>query len=644
MNSKEDNMKSTTSHTLRRYLPWCVAALLSACGGDDGEPGNPGEPGGPPASEIEQLVVEVNEVQLNAGVATVNYRVSNQDDEPVVGIASSTYIATQLLPQGYTNAGNSSQWQYFTSESCSPDCPGEFTDHRNGRYSYTFSAAFDGMNEVSYMAGATQRVVIKIGGDSLPDGTPLPTTNQHYDWQDSGEVAYTRNIVTIETCNTCHNDLAFHGSKYNEIETCVTCHTEGRVSNNDNIFPQMVHSKHLVGYPGSLADCQTCHAEDETLTEHLNWARVPTMEACGSCHTDINFPAGEGHPAQADNSNCVACHNSDWTMSAHNDGGNDEALAQFSATITQAALANDTVNFTIRLSNPVTGENYSASADELAFVNDLRVYANWGNSFDYATRSAPSIKLTEITPNGGSNGDYSYSIAGLTVPAGTETDTGTLAIQGKVCAADGLLGDCADDSYAQVNIKSSTQFFASDAIADMGRRSVVTNETCGSCHGDQALNYHGSRNDLAQQCQLCHNPNMTADAQAANPSIATADYKHMIHSIHNGQREGYEAINYPGNIANCAQCHTEDEAGDLTVALPLYGGVPPLSLDDGTYTSATTAICSDCHNSDSAKGHMTQQGGVFMGTYEDATAGTESCATCHGKGASIDVLEVHAIN
>ncbi|WP_394200495.1 OmcA/MtrC family decaheme c-type cytochrome [Shewanella waksmanii] len=637
-------MNAINRHSMRRYLPWCVAALLTACGGDDGKPGNPGEPGGPPASEIAQLVVEVNEVQLNNNIATINYRVTNEDDEPVVGIPSSTYIASQLLPQGYTNAGNSSQWQYFTSESCSPDCPGEFVDHRNGQYSYTFSGTFDGMNDVSYIAGSTQRLVIKIGGDNLPDGTPLPITNQHYDWQDNGMVAYTRNIVTIETCNTCHNDLAFHGSKYNEIETCVTCHTEGRVSNNDNIFPQMVHSKHLQGYPGSLADCQTCHAEDETLTEHLNWARVPTMEACGSCHTSIDFPAGEGHPAQADNSNCVACHNADWTMSAHNDGGNDEALAQFNAQITQASLAGTTVNFTVRLSNPQTGSVYSDSADKLNFISDLRVYANWGNSFDYATRSAKSIKLNETSPSSGSNGEYSYMITDLAVPAGSELDTGTLAIQGRLCAANGQLGDCGDESFSTVNIKSSYQFFNAEMIADMGRRSVVTNETCGSCHGDQALNYHGSRNDLEQQCQLCHNPNMAADSQASNPSIATADYKHMIHSIHNGQREGYESINYPGNIGNCAQCHAETDNGGLTAALPLFEGVPPLMLDNGTYTSATTAICSDCHTSDSAKGHMTQQGGVFMGTFEDATAGTESCATCHGQGSSVDVLKVHPIN
>ncbi|MCL1093226.1 OmcA/MtrC family decaheme c-type cytochrome [Shewanella kaireitica] len=636
-------MKLITQSRLHKSIPLGLIAILAACGGDDGSPGNPGEPGGPPASVITELNITVKDVAFDAGIATVNYRITNEEDEPVVGIPSATYLAAQLLPMGYTNAGNASQWQYFTSESCSDVCDGEFVDHKNGQYSYTFSGAFDGMNDVSFMPGGTQRVVIKIGGDSLPDGTALPITNQHYDWQDKGDTpAYTRNLIEMETCNSCHSDLAFHGSKYNEVETCVTCHNTDKVSNPDNVFAPMVHGKHLTGFPGSLADCQTCHAPDETLTENMNWARVPTMEACGSCHTDIDFPAGQGHPTQQDNSNCVACHNSDWTMSAHSQADTDAVLGQFSVEIVSASLNGTTVDLAVRLSNPATNEIYSDSADKLNFVNDLRVYANWGVSVDYTTRSAKSIKLQDITPISGSDGIFNYQITGLTVPAELEDDKGTLAIQGKLCSDDDMLANCADIDNT-TNLKSSHQFFSASAITDVGRRVVVTNETCGSCHGDQELNYHGSRNDLEGQCQVCHNPNMQAEASAANPSASTADYKHLAHTLHAGSRESYPDINYPANIGNCAQCHTEDASGVLTAALPLNSAVQPLAFDDGSFTSPTSAICSACHTSDTSKSHMTQQGGVFNGTEADATSGTESCATCHGQGASVDVLAVHPI-
>ncbi|WP_428636920.1 OmcA/MtrC family decaheme c-type cytochrome [Shewanella sp.] len=623
-----------------------LMTLLSACGGDDGKPGNPGEPGGPPAMVIDDLHITFDQVDMEGGVATVNYRVTNQNDEPVVGVPTATFIAAQLLPQGYTNAGNSSQWQYFTSENCNASCPGSYVDHKNGNYSYTFSAAFDGMNDISYQAGATQRIVVKMGGDTLADGTSLPITNQHFDWQaetdgTSSDPAYSRNLIKIDTCNSCHNDLAFHRGNYNQIETCVTCHNADRVSNPDNIFPQMIHGKHLTGFPGSLANCQTCHAQDESLSEQMNWARVPTMETCGSCHTYIDFKAGEGHPAQLNNANCVACHNADWTASVHNDGGNEQALAQFKPVITKAMRSGDTVSFTLALENPSSGERYTTSADQLDFISDLRVYANWGTSFDYATRSARSIRLHEITPLGGSNGAFDYQVTGLSVPAGSEMDKGTLAIQGRICAADGVLGSCDNEANSQIVIKSSHSFFSSEALSDSGRRVVVTNDTCGSCHGDQQLNFHGSRNDLEGQCQLCHNPNMVAEA-SENPSTTTADFKHLIHAIHSGQRAGYEAINYPGDIGNCAQCHSDND-GVLSPALPLDPGVKPLAISDGSYTSPTAAICSDCHSSETNKNHMIQQGAVFMGTLSDATAGTESCATCHRLGAEADVLKVHPI-
>ncbi len=623
-----------------------LITLLSACGGDDGKPGNPGEPGGPPAMVIDDLHITFDQVDMEGGVATVNYRVTNQNDEPVVGVPTATFIAAQLLPQGYTNAGNSSQWQYFTSENCNASCPGSYVDHKNGNYSYTFSAAFDGMNDISYQAGATQRIVVKMGGDTLADGTSLPITNQHFDWQaetdgTSSDPAYSRNLIKIDTCNSCHNDLAFHRGNYNQIETCVTCHNADRVSNPDNIFPQMIHGKHLIGFPGSLANCQTCHAQDESLSEQMNWARVPTMETCGSCHTYIDFKAGEGHPAQLNNANCVACHNADWTASVHNDGGNEQALAQFKPVITKAMRSGDTVSFTLALENPSSGERYTSSADQLDFISDLRVYANWGTSFDYATRSARSIRLHEITPLAGSNGAFDYQVTGLSVPAGSEMDKGTLAIQGRICAADGVLGSCDNEANSQIVIKSSHSFFSSEALSDSGRRVVVTNDTCGSCHGDQQLNFHGSRNDLEGQCQLCHNPNMVAEA-SENPSTTTADFKHLIHAIHSGQRAGYEAINYPGDIGNCAQCHSNND-GVLSPALPLDPGVKPLAISDGSYTSPTAAICSDCHSSETNKNHMIQQGAVFMGTLSDATAGTESCATCHRLGAEADVLKVHPI-
>lgn len=639
-------MNKFASFTIQYSLMLLIAMQLSACGGSDGNDGSPGEPGKPPAMTISSLNISVDKVAISDGIAQVDYQVSNQENQAVVGIPSATFIAAQLLPQGATGAGNSSEWQHFTSETCAASCPGTLVDHKNGHYSYRFSATFNGMNGVTFLSDATQRLVIKIGGDALADGTALPITNQHYDWQSSGNMlAYTRNLVSIDTCNSCHSNLAFHGGRYNQVETCVTCHNSKKVSNAADIFPQMIHSKHLTGFPQSISNCQTCHADNPDLADRQNWYRVPTMEACGACHTQINFPAGQGHPAQADNSNCVACHNADWTASVHSNTDQTTALAQFNASISSASMdANGTITVAVTLSNPTTGTAYADSADKLKFISDLRIYANWGTSFDYSTRSARSIRLPESTPIAGSNGTYSYNISGLTVPAGTEADRGGLAIQGRVCAKDSVLVDCNTELAEVLVIKSSHSYFNMSALTTTGRREVISNAKCASCHGDQQLNIHGARNDLAGQCQLCHNPNMLADATAANPSMTSFDFKQLIHGLHSSQFAGFEDLNYPGNIGNCAQCHINDSTGISTVALPLNAAVQPLALNNGTFTSPIAAVCSNCHSSDATQNHMRQQGAVFAGTKADATAGTETCAFCHGQGTVADVLKVHPIN
>ncbi|QSX38455.1 OmcA/MtrC family decaheme c-type cytochrome [Shewanella sedimentimangrovi] len=620
-----------------------LALCLSACGGSDGKDGEPGAPAGDPAISIDSLTIDIHSVKLTDGIPEVNFSVHNQDDEAVIGIPSARFIAAQLLPQGYSNAGDASQWQHFGAETCDANCPGTFTDFKNGSYSYKFSTVLDGMNGQSLVAGATERMIVKVGGDTLADGTALPVTNQHLDWTVAGnDPAYGREIVSIEACNGCHTDLAFHRGNYNQTQTCVSCHNLTRVSEPANVFAPMIHTKHLEGFPRSLSDCQVCHKDNDMLTERDNWHTVPTMEACGSCHTDIDFVAGTGHPAQANNSNCVACHNAEWTAEVHSDADRQMALAQFQAEITSASMDDSgTVTVAVKLSNPQTGEVFGAT-NTLSFVGDLRIYANWGLSVDYTNRSARNIRLHEVEPISGSNGSFTYQITGLTILPGTEVDLGTLAIQGRICADGASLTACGDNVDA-LPIKASHVSFSNTALSAKGRRTIVANDSCGNCHGDQQLTIHGARNDLEGQCQLCHNHNRTADATAANPSHTSVDFKQLIHALHGGKFEGFEELHFPSELGNCATCHVNNDSGVLSIALPLAKEVQPLALSDGSFTSATAAICSNCHEDEQTRNHMIQQGAAFAASLADATAGTESCATCHGQGGPVDVLKVHPI-
>lgn len=636
--------------SLRLLLAGVMAlSLLSACkDGNDGAQGPSGPDTPPPAQEVTEINANIERYAINEdGQFTLRLLVTNQNDEGVAGLPSAVILAAQLLPTGFTGAGNSSEWRFLGSETCTPqgECPGVWTDFGNGFYDYQTQFSVNDANGVEYSADATQRLVVKVGGDALPDGTALPVVNTFVDFTPpNSDPHYTRLIAATESCESCHTDLGSvrHGGRYTELETCTVCHADNRISNPANVLSGLAHSAHGQSELANFLNCETCHTGGEALPESDNWALFPSQLACGSCHSNIDFVAGVGHPAQADNSNCVACHNPDWTRSAHLQTAKADALGQFSATIESITFdpAAASLSIVVNLSNPVTGEALS-SPDQLPYVNDLRLYANWGTSFDYSTTSAPNIRLESLTPDTVLGpGQYQYTLPGLTIPPGTEADQGgAVAMQGRICRSGDTLVPCEDANAQTTPIASFTEFFT--VGTGTARRDVVSNETCGSCHGDQQLNFHGARNDLSQQCQLCHNGQMVATAGADNVSATNANYSHMIHAIHTGQRAGYEELVYPAPVGNCRQCHISGDEGD-SFALPLLTSLPPMALDDGTFTSLEAATCAVCHSSASAQGHMTQQGAVFGGDF-DMAAGDKGCATCHGPGRSYDVAPAHGL-
>ncbi len=638
------------SPALRPLLAALLAlGLLSACkDGNDGAPGGPGPETPPPAQEVTDVAVSLEQWRITEeGQIGFRILVTNENGEGIAGLPSATVLAAQLLPTGFSGAGNSTEWRFLGSETCTAagECPGQWTDFANGYYDYQTAFNVNAAQGVTYSPDATQRLVIKVGGDALPDGTPLPVVNAFVDFTPpDGPPGYTRLIATTESCESCHTDLGRvrHGGRYNELETCTTCHAINRLSNPDNVLSGLAHSAHAESELANVTQCETCHSGGDDLPQSDNWALCPSQLACGACHTAIDFEAGIGHPAQADNSNCAACHNPDWTRSVHLMTDKATALGQFTAEIDSITpdLTAGTVSIVISLSNPDTGEAL-ASPEQLPYLNDLRLYANWGTGFDYSTRSAPNLRLETLTPEETlAPGQYRYTLTGLTVPPGTETDEGgAVAIQGRVCRAGDALVPCDSSGAVTTPIRSQTQFFT--VGNGTARRDVVSNDTCGSCHGDQQLNFHGARNDLSQQCQLCHNANMVASATAPNVAASSANYSHMIHAIHTAQREGYEDLNYPAPVSDCRQCHLSGDAGD-SFALPLPATVPPLAVDDGTYISLEAATCTVCHSSATAQSHMTQQGAVFGGTLEMAS-GDKGCALCHGPGRTYDIAPAHGL-
>ena len=138
--------------------------------------------------------------------------------------------------------------------------------------------------------------------------------------------------VATSTCTSCHDHLALHGGSRREVKLCVLCHNQTQsvdpdTGNNVQMaetthkihycpfftkgytiigFGQAVHDYSHVTYPQDVRNCTTCHRP--FAPEGHIWYTNPSRQACGSCHDDIDFANGVGHPVQLDDRACASCH------------------------------------------------------------------------------------------------------------------------------------------------------------------------------------------------------------------------------------------------------------------------------------------------------------------------------------------------
>lgn len=158
----------------------------------------------------------------------------------------------------------------------------------------------------------------------------------------------------------------------------------------------------------------------------------------------------------------------------------------------------------------------------------------------------------------------------------------------------------------------------------------------------------------------------------------TNNFKDMIHGIHAGKartnplkfvRDRGTVVMYftaadwqfPGMLKNCTQCHK----GTTYTSIPTGAQVTTDLTSDGTVltlsnnVSATTAMrtslpnaldqvttpftgaCVSCHDTASAKAHMTQMGGQIKVNRSSAVPANESCVTCHGSTGTASVFSAH---
>ncbi|MBE7214350.1 OmcA/MtrC family decaheme c-type cytochrome [Shewanella benthica] len=639
-----------------------VSLALTGCGGDDGTDGNPGDPGGPAADVVNVLNLDVTKVTYQDGMPTIEVFATNEEDIPVVGLQDLGVTAAQLTPMGATGAGNSAQWTRTARVSGTDS----YIDNKNGSYTFTLELS-------EYNADMTQRFNVTAGGkdSTLADGTTsVPRREIVKDFSGEGyQALYTKNIVSHETCTSCHAEgepITRRHSSYYTQETCATCHSSSM--SEEKQWNHLIHNIHNTAktfedkkgneYTGEAAEaliqnnCKSCHVEPDAdsgeLTEWGNWTRVPTMETCTSCHVDIDFKAGKGHSQQNDNSNCIACHNASWTEEIHTDGFVEKKalIDQYAMEATLTAVATDSGSDTT-LSITITGADGAAidAATLLTNIEQLESITNVGPNFPImgynpSPGNGEHKVLINLVKNGTLDenasivdGKFVTTISNLPYgEVGADTDT-AFSFIGLALCNDGTdlvaCGEGVDSTSMKAELAHGT---LSGEAPSVRHTDSVNFAACESCHGTEwelHQEYHagfvmteqlGRINEAGEMivgvdgCVACHTPDGTYMSGGNKGALEM-----KLHSLHSGGDYGII------KGLQCSQCHNDFNLD----AFKVKGA---LATSSGKYSTPIAATCGSCHShSDSFKPHAEGQGAIIDGSYEAANdaAQLETCFLCH---------------
>ncbi|MBI2425829.1 MAG: OmcA/MtrC family decaheme c-type cytochrome [Candidatus Hydrogenedentes bacterium] len=598
-------------------------------------------------------------------------------DEPETGSTARyiSYITRIENPDGQPNTGDEAVQSNYDSARL-----GGVTDNGDGTYTYKFAAAVP----ANYDAGATHQIAGQFTRLYPVDGQVYPYNMAETFLPDGGDVTATREIVSTETCNTCHTRLEFHGGNRREVQLCIMCHStqssDGQ-SGNSVDFAEMIHKIHMgeelpsvqdgtpyqiIGFGNSVNDystvvfsqdirnCEVCHTNAPQADVFLT---NPTKAGCASCHDRTWFgnpdlaPEGwEVHVAgeQVNDSLCSQCHKPTGPapspiLEAHrlvselpeNPGLALNVLEVVTTPPTPEKQAEGT-QITITFA-ALYGDGSPVLA--LNALNSITARIGYPAA-EYETTFGESLLTPAGTLVNNNDGTYVYTFAG-TVPSDS-TDTFAVGMEGRIAFTHD------ETTFRQGTSTNGLMYFTLNEEEPEPRREVVSDAKCNVCHND--LHLHGANRVGVQYCVVCHNPSMTDVSRRPGDQLPpeTVNFKDMIHRIHSGAElengylvygfgntlHDYSNVGFPGKRESCAVCHEEG-----TYELPVTEDALSTFVVNGEEVVRDVlperAACTTCHDSLLANVHA-----IVM---SDIGGGVETCAVCHGPGKDFDVEKVHAL-
>ncbi len=669
-------------------------------------------PDGPlSAAGYRDLNVELTSVDVSRTVDAdsliITFEVTDENGAPVTNLLASDgrFTIARLSPPA--NAGDATFWRSFITRLDAGTVQANAETFGSGTFqantpvpgSYRYVSRFDPSTAPAGMApiaaGDTLRVAIQISAGDLPAGNGWcdfdanlagPNTN-------CDSASRTRDIVQTAVCNSCHGEtpevqLALHGGGRTAVEYCVTCHNpftaDGQTGNTVDM-KVMVHKIHygsslangytIVGFGGSVHDystvtftkdvddCTVCHQGG---LDSDNWSMVPTIEACGSCHDDVNFATGANHGTggvQTNNLNCTFCHPATGPhpppsglplpVETVHRGPARRAEGSLYAGAGNGFLIEDatydpasrqvTIDYSVtRAGVPMMLESdpewtAGGGASRLALV------LGW-NTSDFTNAGSGSAPAQPLSINALGVGGAVQALGGgvyrttATLPSAATSGSVAIGLEGHPAAdldGDGTFGD-------RIAVRNDVVFLDATTGRPAGvvpRRQVIDVARCDTCHdaAGNGLSLHGNNRTGEDLCTICHNANATDINRRPAPPAMTVDgqreesidFKRMIHRIHAGAdlQDGivvygfgaspndYSHVQFIGNLRNCEACHlpgtysTEDTMNGLPTTIDT--GADRTASADDLNISQTASVCSSCHDGTAATDHMKLNGASF---------------------------------
>jgi len=638
------------------------------------------------------LVLTVQDVSVNNRVVSVVYKINEPQGLPLdrlgvftPGAVATNFVLAYLPPepggvpdyQALTLRQVTSPITNVTTRQPAADQGGTTQEIERGTYRYTFNtqlpADLDPNGTYSIGIYATRNLAEFDLGSFF--------ANEVANFNPAGGQAQTvHDVVSNAACRQCHDpsipDAAVeaHGGARQKIELCVLCHTP-QLSDPDTghtlDMKVMTHKIHMgeelpsvqagtpyqivgfmqqtidfshVVFPQSVMNCQTCHGsieeanQPEAPVQQEAFLLQPSMEACSSCHDNVNFATGEGHHGiqVTSNAECKTCHQpfgehefDASIQGAHTVAAQSQQLEGINIQILEVTNSgpgqNPSVLFSLKNN---TGQVINPST--LTFFNLLIA----GPTTDYTT----VISERAVTDSVAAGENFRYTFK-APIPANA---AGTFAAGAE--AYRNVMIDAGEPELTQVRetAENPVKYFAVTGEIQP-RRVIVTDQLCETCHQNLAI-HGGIRHNATEYCQFCHNPTATDDVvrpENQNPP-QTIDLKFLIHRIHRGanltrdftvfgfgsQPVNYNEVEFPGDLRLCTGCHTEQtyqvpSQGVVATTAPreFYSPIPPNS-----------AACLGCHDTVDAAAH----------TFVNTSQFGESCGTCHGPQAEFSVDRMHA--